>query len=163
MFDLHLKMVLITSLLKVISLLLNSLLAAGGVAFAMFGTVLMLYIRIIFTEPTDLFVDALLLTLNGILVVSISIFGCFGAMRKNARMVITYSCVLLLIFVLQVMQGVRKNIGARPAPAGQRRRDFQLRPLFFDLIYLGFALLELISIVVGLGLFFAIRHEETKA
>ncbi|XP_078034505.1 CD63 antigen-like [Augochlora pura] len=93
--------------IKYLTFLFNLIFAITGIVFIAVGTViLVVYSGYNNFMDSWFFAAPVFMIVIGIVVFVVSFFGCCGAVKENHCMIITFSVLLLLIFVLELVAGI---------------------------------------------------------
>ncbi|XP_076651513.1 CD63 antigen [Halictus rubicundus] len=93
--------------IKYLTFLFNLIFAITGIVFIAVGTVILVVYKGYNNFMDSWFFAApVFMIVVGAVVFFISFFGCCGAVKENHCMIITFSVLLLLIFVLELVAGI---------------------------------------------------------
>ncbi|XP_076293582.1 CD63 antigen [Lasioglossum baleicum] len=93
--------------IKYLTFLFNLIFAITGIVFIAVGTViLVVYSGYNNFMDSWFFAAPVFMIVIGAVVFVVSFFGCCGAVKENHCMIITFSVLLLLIFVLELVAGI---------------------------------------------------------
>ncbi|XP_011170174.1 CD63 antigen-like [Solenopsis invicta] len=92
---------------KYLLFLFNLIFAITGIVFiSVGGVILVVYSGYSNFVDSWFFAAPLLMIVVGIIVFLVSFFGCCGAVKENHCMIITFSVLLMLIFILELSAGI---------------------------------------------------------